>query len=61
MKATIEGKELVVRIDLEDLPYRASGSGRNLVVATTHGNQLSNLTIQGREVTISLIAYIPTI
>jgi hypothetical protein len=35
MKATIEGNELVIRIELE-VPH-ASGSGKTLIVATTGG------------------------
>ena len=60
MDATIEGKDLVIRIRLEEPPYRASSSGKTLIAATTHGNLVTSLTLQGKPLTISLNAYLPT-
>ena len=57
MKATIEGKELVIRIDLQE--PTPSTSGKTLVVATTHGNTVSTATVNGKPVTIGINAYIP--
>jgi hypothetical protein len=56
MKATIEGKELVVRIDLQE--PRPSASGKTMVVATTSGNVVTTATVNGKPITIGLNAYI---
>lgn len=60
MEATIEGKELVIRIALEEPPYKATGSGSNLIAATTKGQAVTDLTIMGRPLTLSVVAYFPT-
>lgn len=56
MKATIEGKDLVIRIPLQQ--PTPSSSGKTLVVASTHGNQVSEAKVDGKPVTIGLNAYI---
>ena len=56
MKATIEGNELVIRMPLET--PTPSASGKTLVVASTRGNVVSSVQVQGKPVTIGLNAYI---
>ena len=56
MKVEIVGKDLVIAIPMQE-PER-SASGKTLVVATTHGNQVTSVTVQGKPVTIGLNAYI---
>ena len=60
MKVSIEGKELVIRLDLEGPPYKASGSGKRLIAATTHGDWVTDISVAGKPVTISAVAYFPT-
>jgi hypothetical protein len=57
MKVTIEGGELVIRLPLHDPPV-PSGSGKNLVVATTHGNQQTEAVVNGQPVVLGVNAYI---
>ncbi|MHC1766122.1 MAG: hypothetical protein AB9869_17780 [Verrucomicrobiia bacterium] len=57
MNAKIEGRELVIRIPIEEQP-QPSASGKTLVVATTRGNVRTSITIQGKPVTIGVNAYI---
>ena len=57
MKATIEKDVLVVRIPLT--APTPSSTGKTLLIATTHGGKVSDVTIQGKPVTISLNAFIP--
>ncbi len=56
MKVSIEGKELVVRMELEE--PTPSASGKTLVVASSRGNMTTNVLIQGKPVVIGLNAYI---
>lgn len=56
MKATIEKGELVIRIPLQE--PRPSASGKTLVVASSHGNQATTATVNGKPVIIGLNAYI---
>lgn len=57
MQVTIEGKELVIRIPVEN-PPRPSKSGKSLIVASTNGNQPTNLTVDGKVVTVGLNVYV---
>jgi hypothetical protein len=57
MVARIEGKKLIVEIDLNEQPTR-SASGKTLVVASSHGNMVTAATVNGKPVTIGLNAYI---
>jgi hypothetical protein len=56
MTAKIEGKTLVLTVDLQE--PAPSASGKTLVVASTHGNVATTCTINGKPVTIGLNAYI---
>ena len=57
MTTKIENKQLVIRIDLQD-PPKPSASGKTLVIATTHGNQPTEVSIKGKPVIVGLNAYI---
>ena len=56
MKVTIEGKELVIRVTLQE--PTPSATGKTLVVASTHGNIATAATVNGQPVVIGLNAYI---
>lgn len=57
MKVSIEKNELVIRIELSE--PKPSGSGKNLIVASTHGNVKTDVLHpkSKRPLTISLNAY----
>ena len=57
MEVKIEGKELVIRIPVET-PPKPSKSGKNLIVASTGGNVVTAVIVDGRPVTLGLNAYI---
>jgi hypothetical protein len=57
LTASIEGEYLVIRVPLNPTPVR-SGTGKTLVVASTHGNKETDVHIQGRPVFVGLNAYI---
>jgi hypothetical protein len=57
MTAKIEGKTLTITLDI-DAPPRPSASGKTLVVASSHGNQATTATVNGKPVTIGVNAYI---
>ena len=56
MKVIIEKGELVIRILLQE--PKPSASGKTLVVASSHGNQATTATVNGKPVIIGLNAYI---
>lgn len=56
MTTTIEGNDLVIRISLQS--PTPSSSGKTLVVASTHGNQVTPAQVNGKNVVIGLNAYI---
>ena len=56
MEVKIEGKDLVIRIALED--PTPSASGKTLVCASTHGNVVTSAMVNGKPLTIGLNAYI---
>lgn len=56
MKVTIEKGVLVIRIPMtEPTP---SASGKTLSVASTHGNQKTDVEVDGQRVIVGLNAYI---
>ncbi len=57
MKVSIENNELVIRIPMEN-PPQPSASGKTLVVASSRGNQKTDVLIDGKPITIGLNAYI---
>ncbi|MCX6162827.1 MAG: hypothetical protein NTV87_16020 [Ignavibacteriae bacterium] len=56
MEAKIEDGKLVIVIDLQE--PTPSASGKTLVVATTHGNVVTECVVNGKPVVIGLNAYI---
>ena len=56
MKVELKYNKLYIEIDLEK-PTKSS-SGKTLVVASTHGNVVTNVEVEGKPVTIGLNAYI---
>ncbi len=56
MTVAIKNDKLFIEIDLEK--PTPSASGKTLVVASTHGNMVTTVEIDGKPVTIGLNAYI---
>ena len=56
MEVKIENNELVIRIPLEK--PKPSSSGKTLIVASTGGNQQTEVEVDGKPVFIGLNAYI---
>jgi len=57
MKVTIKGNLLVIEAELNPNPA-PSASGKTLVVASSHGNQATTATVNGKVVTVGFNAYI---
>jgi hypothetical protein len=57
VKVSIEKGELVIRLPLNQPPV-PSGTGKSLVVASTHGNQRTDAVIDGQNVIVGVNAYI---
>ena len=55
MDVKIENGKLIISIDLQE--PTPSASGKTLVVATTHGNMVTQCVINGKNVVIGLNAY----
>ena len=58
MNAKIVGNKLVIEIPLNAVPV-PSGTGKSLVVATSHGNKTTQAQVHGKHVVVGLNAYIP--
>ncbi len=56
MKVEIKDNKLFIEIDLQE--PTPSSSGKTLVVASTHGNTVTQVMINGKPITIGLNAYI---
>lgn len=56
MKTEIKDNQLIITIDLQTPTL--SASGKTLVVASTRGNVVTDVLVQGKPVTIGLNAYI---
>jgi len=56
MKVEIKGKEMIITVDLQT--PAPSASGKTLVVASSHGNQPTTATIDGKPVILGFNAYI---
>lgn len=56
MTVEIKGDKLCIEIDLQK--PEPSSSGKTLVVASTKGNVVTNVQVDGKPVTIGLNAYI---
>lgn len=57
MKVSIKDGKLIIEIDLQT--PTPSASGKTLVVASTRGNTVTDVKVDGKPVTIGLNAYIP--
>jgi hypothetical protein len=55
MSAKIEGKKLIITMDLE-IPV-PSKTGKTIIIATSHGNQKTDILIDGQPLTIGVNAY----
>jgi hypothetical protein len=58
MTAKIVGNKLVIEIPLNSSPV-PSASGKTLVIASTHGNKVTEAQVNGKHVVVGLNAYIP--
>jgi hypothetical protein len=56
LEVNIEDGKLIIKIELQK--HTPSPSGKTLVVATTHGNVVTDCIIEGKPVVVSLNAYI---
>jgi hypothetical protein len=56
MTVEIKGNRLCIEIDLEQ--PTPSASGKTLVVASTRGNAVTSVEVDGKPVTIGLNAYV---
>jgi hypothetical protein len=56
MDVKIENGKLIISIELQE--PTPSASGKTLVVATTHGNMVTQCLINGKNVVVGLNAYI---
>jgi hypothetical protein len=57
LTAAIEGEYLVVRVPMNPKPT-PSATGKTLVVATSHGNNQTELEIDGKPIFVGVNAYI---
>ncbi len=58
MTAKIVGNKLVIEIPINPVPV-LSATGKTLVVASSHGNKVTEAQVQGKNVVVGLNAYIP--
>ena len=57
MEVKIEGQFLIIKMPLNPEPT-LSASGKSRVVASSHGNQATTATVNGKPVTVGVNAYI---
>ena len=57
MIVEVKDKKLIITIDMNPTPV-PSASGKTLVVASSHGNQASTATINGKPIIVGVNAYI---
>ena len=57
MKVTINEKAKTMTIELPLQEPKPSASGKNMLIATTSGNQKTDSTYKGNQVTVSVNAY----
>jgi hypothetical protein len=58
MTAKIVGNKLIIELLLNPVPV-ASLSGKTRVVASSHGNKVTEAQVQGKNVVVGVNAYIP--
>ena len=59
MKASIKGNILTIEIEM-DKDRKPSASGKSIVVASTRGNKVSELQVDGKHLVIAVNAYTST-
>jgi hypothetical protein len=57
LTATIEGTDLVIRVPLNATPV-LSASNKTLVIASSHGNQKTDATVNGQPIIVGVNAYV---
>lgn len=57
LQAKVVGNDLVITIPMNPTPT-PSASGKTLVVASSHGNQKTDVLIDGKNVTIGVNCYV---
>jgi len=57
MDVELKDNKLIIKIDIYEKPVLSS-SGKTLVVASSHGNQVTSVTIDGKPVVVGVNAYI---
>jgi len=60
MSAKVEkrGEKNILVVEIEMQAPTRSASGKTLVVASTHGNQATNASVDGKAIVVGLNAYI---
>lgn len=56
-KVTIKGDQMTIVLDLEK-DQQPSKSGKNITIASTHGNEVTDCTYKGKPVKIGVNAFI---
>lgn len=56
-KVTIKGDQMTIVIDLEK-DQQPSKSGKNIVIASTHGNEVTDCQYKGKPVKLGVNAFI---
>jgi hypothetical protein len=57
LTASIEGEFLVIKVPLNPKPT-PSATGKTLVIASSHGNKVTDVEVQGKPVFVGVNAYI---
>lgn len=58
MNAELKGGKLVITIDADEKATKVSTSGKSRIVASSGGNKMVAIKVQGKDVYIGLNAYI---
>ncbi len=58
MNTKIVGNKLVIEIPLNVTPVLSS-TGKTMVIASSHGNKITDAKVNGKNVVVGLNAYIP--
>lgn len=56
-KVTIKGDQMTIVLDLEK-DQQPSKSGKNIVIASTHGNEVTDCVYKGKSVKLGVNAFI---
>lgn len=58
MTATMSKGKLTIVIDCDEKAAKVSASGKSRIVASTNGNQVTEVSVDGKNVVVGLNAYI---